>query len=176
MPIDTKKYLEYLDKEMTIMGILSAVSIAAPAGILNALLGDKSIFKDQLLGAGPFFVMLGSVSCILAALSFYGERSRLAWYYGQICLTEALDSDASDELQVDNLMLGADSWGNMDTLPMGVYDTYHGIRRVRCRDILCPQHAAFASVHCLEDHRACLSILDVSLCDPAMACVQALQL
>jgi hypothetical protein len=33
MPTKTKKYLEYLDKEMTIMGILSAVAIAAPAGI-----------------------------------------------------------------------------------------------------------------------------------------------
>jgi hypothetical protein len=33
--VDVKQYLEYLDKEMTIMGILSAVSVAAPAGILN---------------------------------------------------------------------------------------------------------------------------------------------
>jgi len=46
MAIDTKKYLEYLDKEMTIMGILSAIAIATPAGVLNALLGYKSTFKD----------------------------------------------------------------------------------------------------------------------------------
>ena len=52
MATDAKTYLEYLDKEMTIMGILSAVAIAAPAGILNALLGDKNAFKDQLWGAG----------------------------------------------------------------------------------------------------------------------------
>ncbi|HUA14772.1 MAG TPA: SET domain-containing protein [Verrucomicrobiae bacterium] len=110
MPIDTKKYLEYLDKEMTIMGILSAVAIAAPAGILNVLLSDKNPFKDQLLAAGPFFVMLGSVSCILAALSFYGERSMLAWYYGQICLTEALDSGITSSQRAEDLMVGADSW------------------------------------------------------------------
>jgi hypothetical protein len=41
----TKKYLEYLDKEMTIMGILSAVCVAAPAGILNAVLSKDSEVK-----------------------------------------------------------------------------------------------------------------------------------
>jgi len=48
MATDANKYLEYLDKEMTIMGILSAVAIAAPAGILNSLIGEKSAFKEQL--------------------------------------------------------------------------------------------------------------------------------
>jgi|SRR5208282_1065974 len=110
MATDTKKYLEYLDKEMTIMGILSAVAIAAPAGVLNVLLGDKNTFKDQLLAAGPFFVILGSVSCVLAALAFYGQRSRLAWHYGQICLAESLDDSASGLAESEKYMLGADSW------------------------------------------------------------------
>lgn len=41
MKIKAKDYREYLDKEMTIMGILSAVSVAAPAGVLNFVLGDR---------------------------------------------------------------------------------------------------------------------------------------
>jgi hypothetical protein len=110
MATDTKKYLDYLDKEMTIMGILSAVAIAAPAGVLNALLGTKDYFKDQLWAAGPFFVVIGSILCVLSAALFYKERSLLAWYYGQMCLTESLDdgNDISRQLRV--YMRDADSW------------------------------------------------------------------
>ena len=111
MATDTKKYLEYLDKEMTIMGILSAVAIAAPAGILNALLGeDKSGFKERIWGAGPFFIILGSVFCILAALCFYKQRSLLAWYYGQMCLLESLDDNTSIPEQLRKYMRDVDSW------------------------------------------------------------------
>jgi len=110
MAVDTKTYLEYLDKEMTIMGILSAVAVVAPAGILNALLGEKSYFKEQLWGAGPFFVIVGSMFCILAGLLFYKERSLLAWYYGQLCLIESLDDGDSIPAKLRRYMDGADSW------------------------------------------------------------------
>ena len=33
--MDTNNYLEYLDKEMTIMGVLSAVSVLAPGGLIT---------------------------------------------------------------------------------------------------------------------------------------------
>ena len=92
------------------MGILSAVTVAAPAGILNALLsGDKGSVKERLLGAGPFFVLLASASCILAALFFYKQRSLLAWYYGQMCLTESLGDDSAPA-RVREYLRGADSW------------------------------------------------------------------
>ena len=96
---------------MTIMGILSAVGIAAPAGVLNVLLGDRSTgFKDRLLAAGPFFVIFGSVSCLLAAFSFYGQRSLLAWYYGQMCLTESMDDSPSNFAKSQQYVIDADSW------------------------------------------------------------------
>jgi hypothetical protein len=41
--MEAKQYLEYLDKEMTIMGILSGVSVAVPAGILSTVLGEKGV-------------------------------------------------------------------------------------------------------------------------------------
>jgi len=110
MATDPKQYLEYLDREMTIMGILSAVAIAAPAGIFNALLGDKSAFKDQLWGAGPFFILAGSVFCVLSAALFYKERSLLAWFYGQMCLVESLDDSSHIPEQMREYMRRADSW------------------------------------------------------------------
>jgi hypothetical protein len=110
MAIDTKKYLEYLDKEMTIMGILSAIAIATPAGVLNALLGYKSTFKDQLWGAGPYLILVGSVFCVVSAGLFYKQRSLLAWYYGQMCLVESLDDNSHIPERLQEYMRGADSW------------------------------------------------------------------
>ena len=120
MAVTTKKYLEYLDKEMTIMGILSAVSIAAPAGILNALLGDdKSGLKDRLWGAGPFFIVGGSVLCAIAALLFYRQRSRIAWYYGQMCLLESKNEDAGMSQKLREYMADIDSWAEWKSYSWG---------------------------------------------------------
>lgn len=86
---DSKPYMEYLDKEMTIMGILSGFSAAAAALVVEKVAGATSgalavLFKCQasplLVGAGAF---------LLAALFFYLQRSHLAWYYGQIALAQA---------------------------------------------------------------------------------------
>jgi hypothetical protein len=110
--MDTKQYLEYLNKEMTIMGILSGVSLAAPAGILNAVLSkDSGDAKTLLWTFGHYFIATGSVLCVLAAFLFYKERSRLAWYYGQICLTEALTIKKSvSSAQLRERLRDADSW------------------------------------------------------------------
>jgi hypothetical protein len=107
--MDTKPYLEYLDKEMTIMGILSAVSVLAPGGILSALVAnvkDKGLALE-IWNAGGLFIVGGSMLCIVAALFFYRQRSRLAWFYGQICLNETL---AKGDLASRELILDADSW------------------------------------------------------------------
>jgi len=120
MAANTKKYLEYLDKEMTIMGILSAVAIAAPAGILNALLGDdKAGFKERLWGAGPFFIVGGSALCAVAALLFYRQRSLIAWYYGQMCLAESLDESPSIPNDLREYMHGVDSWAKWKSYSWG---------------------------------------------------------
>lgn len=105
---DTKKYLEYLDKEMSIMGILSAVSVIAPGGILSAVLASDKSPANALWNTSSFFIVAGAVMCIVAALCFYRERSNLAWFYGQICLTEVLESD--DVPRTRELLRQADSW------------------------------------------------------------------
>ena len=108
--MDTKRYVEYLDKEMTIMGILSAVSLAAPAGILNALLGEQNDVKKAFWDVGQFFIIGGSVFCVVASLLFYKQRSILAWYYGQICLHEALEHDTTRVVKLRKWLEDADSW------------------------------------------------------------------
>jgi|GEM_PF-138297 len=108
--MDTKPYLEYLDKEMTIMGILSAVSVAAPGGILSAVLASDSGVKAALWNSEQIFVVTASMFCILAAFWFYKERSRLAWLYGQICLTEALADKKSIASETREWLREADSW------------------------------------------------------------------
>jgi hypothetical protein len=108
--MDTNKYLEYLDKEMTIMGILSAVCVAAPAGILNAVLSKDSDVKSMFWNPGHFFIVMGSALCILSALMFYKERSSLAWYYGQICLAEELEGKKSVSSKLREWLQEADSW------------------------------------------------------------------
>jgi hypothetical protein len=110
MKIDSKDYLNYLDKEMTIMGILSAISVAAPAGILNAVLGEQSGTRALLWLTGRHFIVVGSALCVLAAFYFYKERSGLAWFYGQICLVNALDDTPSASTELRELLRGADSW------------------------------------------------------------------
>jgi len=108
--MDTKNYLEYLDKEMTIMGILSAVAVAAPGGILSSVLGSDSGVRASLWSSEQWSIISGSVLCVVAALYFYKERSQLAWYYGQICLVQALDEKKSVAAELREWLRDADSW------------------------------------------------------------------
>src|SRR5260370_8858843 len=108
--MDTKPYLDYLDKEMTIMGLLSAVSIAAPAAILNSFMGDHpSSFNGELWKEERFFIVFGSILCVAAAMHFYKERSTLAWFHGQISLTGVLEDATSSPAELRELLREADS-------------------------------------------------------------------
>jgi hypothetical protein len=108
MQMDVKPYLEYLDKEMTIMGILSAAAIAAPAWILNLSLSHD--LRDYLWKPDHFFIVLGSTLCVCAALAFYKERADLAWYYGQITLAQTLTDQKPATEALEGWLKDADSW------------------------------------------------------------------
>jgi hypothetical protein len=87
---DPKQYLDYLDKEMTIMGILSTFCIAAASLVIDRVASAED-GKDSLflkLGQQHFAsVLIGSVFLILAGLCFYLQRSRLAHFYGCISMS-----------------------------------------------------------------------------------------
>jgi hypothetical protein len=105
---NVKVYLDYLDKEMTIMGILSTFSI-----VTLGFLAGKIVFTDAQPGKYNFwgnsflFCFLGFLGLAVAALAFYLQRSLLAWFYGQISLNMA-KSDFESVLENLN---DADGWG-----------------------------------------------------------------
>lgn len=104
--LDSKPYLEYLEKEMTIMGILSAVALAAAGGTLTLVFGQKAELGERLWTHGHWAIIAGSTMCVAAGTLFYKQRSLLAWFYGQICLAPLLDRKE----QVSGLLEDVDSW------------------------------------------------------------------
>jgi hypothetical protein len=108
-PEGTTLYLDYLDEEMNIMGILSAFCTATVALALKELLGadaDKPLGQIWINSRG--FVIVGSLLILGAAASFYRQRSDLAWYYGQISLTRA--APEVTDVNVFDWLKDADSW------------------------------------------------------------------
>jgi hypothetical protein len=109
MPDDkTKLYLEYLDKEMTIMGILSTFAVAAVSFVLNKFLSvedNKQILLLDVWTHGSSYIIAASALMLISALYFYRQRSLLAWHYGQICL--CLNRKPSE---VRKFLDDADSW------------------------------------------------------------------
>ena len=88
-----KPYLDYLDKEMTIEGILSAFCVAVGGVAFDRVLGGKadgaSSFVGQLQEFSYPFVLAAIAGLVTAALFFYLQRSTLAWYYGEISFAVA---------------------------------------------------------------------------------------
>ena len=74
------KYLEYLDKEMAIMGILSTFCAAVVALVLDRICGaelDKKSLFVRLWREDSTFVILRLVSTGIAGALFYKQRSAL---------------------------------------------------------------------------------------------------
>ncbi len=114
----TKPYLDYLEREMTIQGILSTFCIVASAAALDRVL---AVEPDK---ASQFVLKLQAVACpyfacaILALVStawfFYWQRSELAWLNGQIGLAVLREGRGlavpKDGWTMDELIEQADSW------------------------------------------------------------------
>lgn len=105
---DAKPYLEYLDKEMTIMGVLSAFAASALAAVLWKM-ADAEPSKASLVSGlikAPWFIIVATALNLLSALAFYRQRSLLAWHYGQIALTAVGQPGKTVEEQSQD----ADGW------------------------------------------------------------------
>ena len=98
----TGPYLDYLDKEMTIQGILSAFCVAVGAAAFDRILGAKRADASGLVANLQYFsapfVLAAIIALITAALFFYLQRSKLAWLHGADqscgCARDAGNSDA----------------------------------------------------------------------------------
>ena len=107
MPEKSPVYLDYLDKEMTIMGLLSAFSVAVPALVVKEVGGAAAGWLRDLWTGSSVYLLLGCAALIMGAFFFYRQRSLLAWYYGQLCLVaERKENDGRRQLWLEN----ADSW------------------------------------------------------------------
>ena len=103
-------YCDYPDKEMTIMGLLSAFALAAAALVLDRTAGADSthttlanLWKAERLPLGA-----GSLAFAIAAFFFYKQRSLLAYYVGQLRFSQ---TDARYRgMTAKGLLEDADSW------------------------------------------------------------------
>jgi hypothetical protein len=110
IPLDaTKAYLEYLDKEMTIMGILSTFCVAAAALIIDRVgSAEHNSFFGRLAVSHIVQVLIGSGLLMLAGLYFYLQRSTLAYFYGSICMSIARQYRQDSE--TGRWLIAVDSW------------------------------------------------------------------
>jgi hypothetical protein len=102
-------YLDYMDKEMNIMGILSTFCVAVVALVLDKVLGGKTsepTFLTDVWKYGRPCVMAASALMLAGAYFFYRQRSKLAFYYGQICLCLS----RSPPKNAQQFLTDADSW------------------------------------------------------------------
>jgi uncharacterized membrane protein YidH (DUF202 family) len=104
-------YCDYLDKEMTIMGLLTAFSVVVPAVVLDRLAGAKEQEQTALFDMWNMeqtVLGVASICFFLAALAFYLQRSQLAYFYGQLRLscTEARYPGVTTK----DILREADAW------------------------------------------------------------------
>lgn len=103
-----QSYLEYLDKEMTILGILSTFAVAVVALFLQQIGSAENgkLFFALWTQAG-WYVLAGSVSILLSAVCFYNQRAILARHYGRLARNT---DEGGDPETLKNLLDDADSW------------------------------------------------------------------
>jgi hypothetical protein len=105
---NVKTYLDYLDKEMTIMGIVSTFTVVTLGFSIDRLIFSDSKLPEifKLWHSENIFCIIGLSSLLFAAVGFYRQRALLAWFYGQISLYLALGNDR----KIEQLLYGADNW------------------------------------------------------------------
>jgi hypothetical protein len=106
---DPKPYLDYLDKEMAIMGLLSTFCVLVIGLTVNSSLSAERGELKNVWPYGHWYLLGGSFWTLIAALLFYRQRSLLAYYYGQIALCHVQGSAGEFE-NVESAMLDADAW------------------------------------------------------------------
>lgn len=122
-----KPYLDYLDKEMTIMGILSAfccgvAGLVAKQALPTGTAGTGKLFN---LGHPDFcYIASGLSLMIIAAGFFYWQRSLLAWQYGQIALWATDQATSGQDLGI--LLQESDTWSGWIPYQVGLVLTAGG--------------------------------------------------
>jgi hypothetical protein len=120
-----KPYTEYLDKEMTIQGVLSAFCVAAAGLFANNIFGaEKATVLRDLETMAYWYVIATIAALALAGFLFYAQRSLLALLLGQISLAVSRLADNRPkymgEWSAFQWMDDADSWKTWNRYIMGL--------------------------------------------------------
>jgi hypothetical protein len=113
----TKPCLDYLDKEMTIQGVLSAFSFAAAAALFSGILAPANRTSElvhTVQCSGTPYLLAGCVFLVVSGAVFYGERATLSSLYQVMALATAYESldqkHPSDSPSVLGCLNDLDSW------------------------------------------------------------------
>jgi hypothetical protein len=105
-------YLQYLDREMTIMGVLSGFCLAALSFGLDAILSVEKTTQLALMiwdKSWPL-VLTGAVLLLAAAYLFYEQRSALALLYGNITYWLARDDELGARCSLESFQDSRSGW------------------------------------------------------------------
>ena len=111
-------YLEYLDKEQTVQGILCSFCILTVAGLVTKVLlapSNTGSFINYLQGVGFGYVLATLISFSAAAFLFYQQRSQLLGLHGYLVLALAQEAvpkgrRRADSWTFEEALLYADSY------------------------------------------------------------------
>jgi hypothetical protein len=113
MPEKIDGYLQFLDREMTIMGILSGFCLTVLSLGLKALLSDKQGQLGFQVWEKEWLLLLASAVLLLAAAYlFYEQRSCLAWHYGTIAYFLATGREAEALSSLKELQDSREEWSH----------------------------------------------------------------
>lgn len=120
-------YPDYLDKEMTIRGILTTFCIAVVALVLDRVgsAGEHPTMFLNLWQKQASYILIGSIAVEAAGALFYKQRSAWARYYGQISLS--IECPGINKIST-GLVSGNGLVGHLGALPAGLRGACRGLR------------------------------------------------
>ena len=104
-----KPYQDYLDKEATIMGVLSAFAIGVAGLTVKEILSIEA--RGELFPSGRAdvgYIVAGAALFVGAAAAFYWQRANLLWHYGQLALWAS--DEASSGQTLEGILKESDRW------------------------------------------------------------------
>jgi hypothetical protein len=154
---EIKPYVDYLDKEQTVQGILCAFCVLAVAGISAKVVlspSSNSIILENLQGKAMAYVINTLVAFALAAIFFYQQRSELLGLHGYIVLAIARRTKPAvkraDSWTLDQALAYADSYTLWNSYCCGLGALYtagvealFGLLAVKCPFLCSDQFLAW---------------------------------
>jgi hypothetical protein len=105
---DVQPYRDYLDKEMTIMGVLAGFCVTA-AGLMVKTFAEKDDVHTAVWYCWRHFLVLTCAMLVVAAAAFFYERTHLAWCNGRLALKQIDPGWGGDT--IEDQLHELDGWG-----------------------------------------------------------------